>query len=428
MIPFENIVTDFGAAGDGVTDDTAAIQRAIDAGGIVRFPAGTYRTGTIYLKSNGGLHLEPGAVILGSTNRADYNADDFCPQNRACPEEFVTGAHLIVALEQENVSITGSGTIDGSGRHWVNDSVLVEGSTDLQPDPSRPAQMIFFCECKNVRVTDVNITNGPYWHLFFHGCEGVFCRGLHISGDHRRWTNDGIDVDCCTDVTISDCVIDVGDDALAIRANGEPLLHRPGICENVTVSNCVLHSSRDNGIRIGVGAGTVERCTLTNLVIDAPYSAGICIACRWSMAAAAATTVRDMAFSNLNIASLRPIDIYTAPAEGDMPNDCGIRNLMFQNLLLTVTGVELFRQILAEFPAVTLGVKLLGTQGCRLSELYFSGVTVQNRSDFSDTLFEIRRADGIVLDGVHVAGKSDAELAGAFAVSDASVRLNGVNI
>ena len=73
----KNII-DFGAVGDGVTDNTAAIQRAIDAGGVVYIPAGTFVTGTIYLRSNGGLELAPGAVLLGSPDKTKYNAPDFC--------------------------------------------------------------------------------------------------------------------------------------------------------------------------------------------------------------------------------------------------------------------------------------------------------------------------------------------------------------
>ena len=80
-------IRDYGAVGDGIRLDTKAIQTAIDAGGMVYLPAGTYRTGTLYLKSNGGLHLAPGAVLVASHHRQDYNADDFCPQNRVYREE-----------------------------------------------------------------------------------------------------------------------------------------------------------------------------------------------------------------------------------------------------------------------------------------------------------------------------------------------------
>ena len=105
-------VKDYGAVGDGIALDTKAIQTAIDLGGMVYIPEGIYRTGTLYLKSTGGLHLAAGAVIVASHEREDYNEDDFCPQNRVFTSEFVTGAHLICAIKQENIVIEGHGTID----------------------------------------------------------------------------------------------------------------------------------------------------------------------------------------------------------------------------------------------------------------------------------------------------------------------------
>ena len=82
-----NNVLDFGARGDGIAKDTAPVQAALDAGGIVFFPPGTYLCGTLYLRSNGGLELSPGAVLLACPDREDYNADDFCPQNRGAGQE-----------------------------------------------------------------------------------------------------------------------------------------------------------------------------------------------------------------------------------------------------------------------------------------------------------------------------------------------------
>lgn len=167
------------------------------------------------------------------------------------------GAHLIVAVEQKNVVIEGRGTIDGEGNYWMNENDTIPGypnteDRDYKPNPERPGQMIFFCECEDVRVSDVRLVNGPYWHLFLHGCTRAVLHGLRIAGDRPRWTNDGIDLDCCSEVTVSDCVIDVGDDALTLRGNDEPLKNKKG-CENITVTNCILRSHRDYGIRIGVG-------------------------------------------------------------------------------------------------------------------------------------------------------------------------------
>ena len=116
-----NNVLDFGAVGDGKAKDTAAVQKAIDAGGIVFFPPGVYLCGTLYLKSCGGLELAPGAVILGSPDKEDYNADDFCVQNSFSTVERSSGAHLIVVLEQHDVVIRGGGRIDGNRQAFYGD-------------------------------------------------------------------------------------------------------------------------------------------------------------------------------------------------------------------------------------------------------------------------------------------------------------------
>ena len=122
----------FGAKGDGVAKDTAALQKAIDSaaeagGGRIVVPAGKYLTGSIYLKDNVELHLEKGAVLFGSPDKADYNAAEICPQNWTSKAESNSGAHLVLAVERRNVAITGQGKIDGNctafllnpdGRPW----------------------------------------------------------------------------------------------------------------------------------------------------------------------------------------------------------------------------------------------------------------------------------------------------------------------
>ena len=138
-------VRDFGAVGDGRTKDTAAVQRAIDAGGMVDFPPGTYLCGTLYLKSHGGLHLESGAVLLASPDREDYNADDFCPQNGVFAPEKVSGAHFIVSVEQEDITIEGPGRIDGNRQAFYEPPEEMEKIWS-SPIDWRPAQMIFLSE------------------------------------------------------------------------------------------------------------------------------------------------------------------------------------------------------------------------------------------------------------------------------------------
>ena len=270
-----NNVRTFGAVGDGLIKDTEAIQRAIDCGGKIYFPPGTYLTGTLYLPSNCELELSAGAIIVGSPDREDYNAADFCSQNRASVVEKASGAHLIVALEVENISIRGCGRIEGNRAAFFDPGKFASRE---EFTGWRPSQMLFFCECKNVLIENITLTNSPYWSCFIHGCTDVIIRGVKIDNQPREaWNGDGIDIDCSRRVCVSDCIIRTSDDCITVRASGfERLKNCPeGICENVVISNCVLLNGHC-GVRFGVGTGIIRNCTVSNVCIrDTWYGLGL---------------------------------------------------------------------------------------------------------------------------------------------------------
>lgn len=326
-------VKEFGAVGDGKTNDTKAIQKAIDSGGCVYIPDGEYITGTLYLKSNGGLYLAPGAKITASHNREDYNSADYCPQNRIFKSEFMAGTHLITAVEQENIFIAGFGTVYGDSHYWVNEKKTIAGFWDHPAaEANCPGQMIFFAECKNVRVENVNLQYAPFWHLFFHGCTDVIIRGLNIKGERRQWVNDGIDLDCCSNVAISDCIIDTGDDTITIRTCGSGLVEKEAVCENITVSNCTLTSYLDYGIRLGVGEGIIRDCLFDNIIIkDSLLGTGA--TCRFS-AAGNGTAIENISFSNMIINARCAIDLQISAFQSHpaLPNDAYIKKIRFNNV------------------------------------------------------------------------------------------------
>lgn len=270
-------VRNFGAIGDGIAKDTIALQKAIDTchkagGGKVLLPAGRYLSGTIYLKNNVELHLAAGAVLLGSPDAEDYNPDDIFPENRPlAKKEKVTGRHLVIAYQQENISITGNGIIDGNSSVFFEPlpadvTATYRGKNGDYPfTRQRPGQMVFFCRCNNVVVRDVKLWNAPHWTLFLLGCIDIQIYGLHIQNPPATANGDGIDIDCCRNVTISDCIIRTGDDAITLRANKRVLGKNALPCENVTVSNCLL-SSACNAIRVGVGE--IRNCLFNNIIIS----------------------------------------------------------------------------------------------------------------------------------------------------------------
>ena len=320
-----NNVRDFGAAGDGKTKDTAAIQKAIDAGGMVYFPPGTYRSGTLYLRSEGGLDLSPGAVLLASPDKEDYNADDFCPQNQASSKEHVSGAHFIVALEVHNIVIRGGGRIDGNCYTFFAGKYMEAYDPRFFPE-WRPAQMLFFCESKNITICDVELYNSPYWTCFLHGCESCTIHGVRIYTMQPN-NGDGIGLDCCRHVTVSDCIIEGSDDCITLRGNAKPLKH-PQPTEYVTVTNCVL-KTRQSAIRVGVGNGLVRNCVLSNLTIH-ETNVGIAFCSLWDNKGG--VTMENILFENIYMEAWRPIVIVShAPVMLPTPGK-PIRNISFRDM------------------------------------------------------------------------------------------------
>lgn len=275
-------ILEYGAVGDGVTLNTRSIQAAIDAcaqngGGQVVVPAGVFLSGTIWLKSHVELHLAHGAVLKASADYRDYNALDAYPQNFGCPEsEGWEGRHLIIALEQTNVAVTGTGVIDGSGdayfepwqkNPWGWNYCWAYGySRETDKVNRRPGQVLCFIECEHVQVMDITFRNTTCWCCFLHGCDYVTVRGLHVFNEKHYANTDGLDIDTCRYVTVSDCIIDTADDAIAIRCDAKRLKKENDRCEYVTISNCVLASS-SSVFRFGVGCGEIRNVSIANLVV-----------------------------------------------------------------------------------------------------------------------------------------------------------------
>ncbi len=272
-------VRNFNAIGNGKDKDTAAIQKAINVctesgGGVVYCPPGKYLIGTIYLKSNVEFHLEAGATILGSPDRADYDnnekANDFC-KNQLASLYIV---HLICARNARNVAITGLGTIDGNGRAFFVPFVPgapgapgVGYSWRLAVRDWRPGHLLAFIECQDVLVRDVHIVDSPCFTIWPLGCDRVRIQGVVVLNNRDAPNTDGIDPDCCNDVRISDCYLYCADDCIALKTN-TAILGKERACENITVTNCTLITPRC-GVRIGCeGDGPIRNCTFSNLVMS----------------------------------------------------------------------------------------------------------------------------------------------------------------
>ncbi len=262
-------ICNFGARPDGKSLNTAAIQSAIDAcyaagGGRVFCGPGEFLTGSIQIKSCVDLHLTQGCRLMGSTNLADYE-DFIAPgfRHEAAPEK--SRKHLIRAIEAKNFSITGPGEINGSGPAFYDVKSIMWDRFYCKPDTPRPRLFMAF-KCQQFRIEDASFNDSPSWTFWLMQCQDVGIHRIKMQADQKMINNDGIDLDMCRNVTVSDSIFKTGDDCIILRAMHR-LYDAKLPCENITVSNCVLDSSCQ-GIRVGCpGDDVIRNCTFTNLVI-----------------------------------------------------------------------------------------------------------------------------------------------------------------
>ena len=262
-------VRDFGAVGDGVHDDTTAIQTAIlwvPDGGRVFFPAGTYLSRPLTLKSHITIELSEGATLLGWTKREDYPimpGSVFAQDG----EEIYYGAFegdprsmyqsLITAHFAEDITIVGRGCVDGNAGNsdfW----------TEFRNFPDARPRLMFFNRCKDIRVHGVHACNSPSWQLHPYYSERVGFYDVFISAPKNSPNTDAIDPESCDHVDIIGCRFSVGDDCIAIKSGRIELgrkLNKPA--DHHTIRNCLMdfgHGAVTLGSEIGAGVRNLEVC------------------------------------------------------------------------------------------------------------------------------------------------------------------------
>ena len=391
-------VKDYGAVGDGVTLDTKAIQAAIDdcsanGGGQVILETGTFLSGRIDMKSGVDLHIERDAVLLGSTNVDDFPEvvtdfwdTEYAPRfNKRC---------FIYAEDCEDIAITGRGAIDCQGRAYVRPMTeeeianrpnmsflrlpmpLPEGSAPLDEsttmvgaaphplDPRStslaPARVVMFMGCRNILVEDVTMRNQPAgWSYWISGGFNVHFHRVQIRAQVDMPNNDGIHINCCQDVTVSDCNISCGDDCIVIRAYSAPM-KKNMVCEKVAVTNCNL-TSHACAVRVGwINDGVIRNCTLSNLNITDSFS-GLCVTLpgnpdprRMSDQGNEATHIENISFSNITIDRHYGVPVLINIAENNMC-EC-VRNIYFDNIHARTTQLP----------------RIIGRPDCRPTNIHFT--------------------------------------------------------
>ena len=252
----------FGAKPDGKTLCTAAIQKAIDTcaaagGGTVELTEGKYLSGTIFFRSGVTLQLDEGATLLGSTNLKDYPHKTPEFRSRMDYNERVTQS-LIYAERVERIALRGKGEIDGQGATFVPPY-----PPGKWPSLSNRPFIIRMIECKHVLIEAVTLRDSASWMEDYIACDNLTIRGITVH-NHVAPNNDGIDIDGCQGVRISDVEISCQDDGLCFKGTNL----RP--TKDVVVENCKF-SSHTNALKFGTDSqGGFEDIRIRNVDLGPP--------------------------------------------------------------------------------------------------------------------------------------------------------------
>ncbi|WP_163716040.1 glycoside hydrolase family 28 protein [Mangrovibacterium lignilyticum] len=410
------------------------IQASKEGGGTIYFPAGTYLTGAIILKSNITLNLEAGATLSFST---DF--DDYLPFRQIRWEGIFmnTFTPLLYASSAENIAIKGEGTLEGNGKAWWEEIKRIQYNSykdnpsdeltkfqqmwfdqnrDIKVEPYfqeglkraffRPP-FIQFMECTNINFEGVTIKDSPFWTVNPVGCEDLMIHGITIQNPHDGWNTDGINPSSCKNVRISDCFISVGDDCVTIKSGrdfdgrnyGKPT-------ENLTITNCVMLSGH-GGVVIGSEmSGGVKNVTISNCVFDGT-DAGI----RLKASRGRGGVVENIRVDNIVMRNIQKnafiINLfYDKTSESEPVSD---RTPVFRNIHISnVTGTDVkkvgFITGIQEMPVNEISfsnINVVAQEGFSAetaTNLYFSNIDIVTEKG---PALSFKNCNGVVLNDIH---------------------------
>ncbi len=287
-------IIEFGASNKGDKKVTKIINTTIDkafksGGGTIYFPAGTYLTGPITLKSNITIYLDAGATL-----KFTDDFDDYLPMVESRWEGIdVTNFHpLIYAYKAENIAIKGRGTLDGQGRKWWDyhhtlyskpktfkskwqKEFAKQNTNVLMPDEPYMIER-GFCRppfiqpmyCKNILIEGITVTNSPFWTINPEFCENINIDNVTVFNPDSPNT-DGINPESCRNVHISNCKISVGDDCITIKSGKDAAGRKMNVpCENITITNCTMLDGHGAVVIGSEMSGGIKKITISNCVFE----------------------------------------------------------------------------------------------------------------------------------------------------------------
>ena len=336
------VAADFSPAAFGrFTPDTppleaaAALQLAIDAcaaaggGRVVIEPGPAVTIASVRLRSHTELHLSRGAVLRGSPRHADFTAQAPWPIQLPADRPVQTSGVIIAAEDADDVALTGPGVIDGNSPAYVT-----KRGTEIHECPNERPFAVVFTRCNRVTVRDIVLKDSPFWTLRMLGCDDVLIDAVRILGDPLMPNNDGIDIDWSSNVRITDCHVDTGDDCISLKTSPAYRGARHP-CENVVVTNCTLRT-RSAAIAVGCDVeGPIRDAVFSDLTIkDSHRGLALRLSCNGS--------IERLLFSNITIETRlyddrwwgrgEPIHILAMPWTKEYHNGI-IRDIRFSHII-----------------------------------------------------------------------------------------------
>ncbi len=384
-------VLSFGAVGDGIHNDTQAIQAAIDTccangGGRVVLPGGhVYRSGALRLGSCMELHLQAGAVLKGSDRLEDYrlfeNLD--APQKRDVPSYVnseYTGAptlFFLYAKDCHDLSITGRGIIDGNEEIFYGEVTKWHIEGLFYPR----APMLFVENAQQLTIENVTFRRSAFWTVHLVGCRDVLIQGIRILNNLKMANCDGIDPDHCQNVRIQGCHIECADDCIVFKNTAAAMAYGP--CENITVTNCTL-TSTSAAIKFGSESEALFRNIVAENCVISRSNRGISLQLRDP------GSIENVVFSNIVISTrlfrkdmfwgtAEPIAITVLRRKPD--TQVGhVKNIRFHNILCESEN----------------GILLYGQEPGSIENIRFDGVSVHLRpaTDYEKGSHDLRPTYG----------------------------------
>ncbi len=351
-----------GGVADGQTDCLPALLRAIDtcsrAGGgrVVLSPGKWLSRGPVRLKSNVNLHLERGATLLFSPTPSDYLP---VVLTRYEGTEVMNFSPPIYAFEQENIAVTGEGTIDGqaSDDHWWNwkssSAADVARLGEMADQGVAPSERVFgdghelrpsfiqFYRCRNVLIEGVRVVRSPMWEIHPVLCENVTVRGVRI--DTHGPNNDGCNPECCRYVLIEDCYFDTGDDCIAIKSGRNADGRRIDVpSQDIIVRNCVMKDGHGGVVLGSEMSGGIRNVFVEKCKMDSPNLERAIRLKSNSMRGGFLENlfVRDVSVGQVSDAVLR-IDLrYWDPESGAFPPK--VKNILLERVVSQKSGMPMY--------------------------------------------------------------------------------------